>query len=87
MSRETKFSGANADREKFVFPVQLTTCRIDNLTRLIYTWSKFSLPLAAVGRSFVYTTNLVIGSVPSFSGSRNCVPMAFTAERPPAQGQ
>ena len=25
-SRETKFSGANADREKFIFPVQLTTC-------------------------------------------------------------
>ena len=24
-SRETKFSGANADREIFIFPVQLTT--------------------------------------------------------------
>ena len=29
-----------------------------------------------------------IGSVsPEFIGSRNCVPMAFTAESPPAQGQ
>ena len=36
-SRETKFSGANADREIFIFPVQLTTCRIGNLTRLIHT--------------------------------------------------
>ena len=36
-SRETKFSGANADREISIFPVQLTTCRIGNLTRLIYT--------------------------------------------------
>ena len=36
-SRETKFSGANADREVFSFPVQLTTSRIDNLTRLIHT--------------------------------------------------
>ena len=35
--RETKFSGANADRETFIFPVQLTTSRIGNLTRLILT--------------------------------------------------
>ena len=34
-SRETKFSGANRDREIFLFPVQLTTSRIGNLTRLI----------------------------------------------------
>ena len=32
-----KFSGANANREIFVFPVQLTTSRIGNLTRLIHT--------------------------------------------------
>ena len=36
-TRETKFSGANADREILIFPVQLTTCRIGNLTRLIHT--------------------------------------------------
>ena len=30
-----KLSGANADREIFILPVQLTTCRIGNLTRLI----------------------------------------------------
>ena len=37
-SRETKFSGANnADMEIFIFPVQLTTSRIGNLTRLIHT--------------------------------------------------
>ena len=34
-SRETKFSGANGDSEMFIFPVQLTTSRIGNLTRLI----------------------------------------------------
>ena len=33
--RETKFSGANGDREIFIFPVQLTTSMIGNLTRLI----------------------------------------------------
>ena len=36
-SREAKFSGANRDREIFIFPVQLTTSRIDNLGRLIHT--------------------------------------------------
>ena len=37
-SRETKFSGTNADREIFIFPVpQLTTCRTGNLTRSIHT--------------------------------------------------
>ena len=36
-SRETKSSGANGDRDIFIFPVQLTTSRIGNLTRLILT--------------------------------------------------
>ena len=36
-SRETKFSDANGDREKFIFPVKLTTCRIGNLIRLIHS--------------------------------------------------
>ena len=35
--RETKFSGTYGDRGKFIFPVQLTTNRIGNLTRLIHT--------------------------------------------------
>ena len=29
--------GANADREILIFPVQVTTCRIGNLIRLIHT--------------------------------------------------
>ena len=36
-SRETKLSGTYGDREMLVFPVQLTTSRIGNLTRLIHT--------------------------------------------------
>ena len=36
-SRETKFSGAKGDRETFIFPDQLTTSRIGNLTRSIPT--------------------------------------------------
>ena len=39
-SRETKFTGANGDEEIFIFPVQLTTSRIDNLTRSIHTLFK-----------------------------------------------
>ena len=33
--RETKFSGANGNRQKFIFSFQLTTSRIGNLTWLI----------------------------------------------------
>ena len=37
-SRETKYSGANGDdRVIFILPVQLTTSRIGNLTRLTHT--------------------------------------------------
>ena len=36
-SSETNFSGTNGDREMFIFPVQLTTSRIGNYTRLIHT--------------------------------------------------
>ena len=36
VSRETKFSGANGDKEYTIFPVQLTSSRIGNLTRLIH---------------------------------------------------
>ena len=36
-SRETKFSGTHGDGGIFIFPVQLTTSRIGNLTRLIHT--------------------------------------------------
>ena len=36
-SRETKFPGAHADREIFIFSVQLATSRIGNLTLLIHT--------------------------------------------------
>ena len=37
LSRETKFLGASGDRRNFIFPVELTTSRIGNLTRLIHT--------------------------------------------------
>ena len=37
MRRLTNFSGANGDREIFVFPFQLTTSRISNLTWSIIT--------------------------------------------------
>ena len=38
-SRETRFSGANGDREIFIFSIQLTTSRIDNLTRPVDSYS------------------------------------------------
>ena len=36
VSGGTILSGANGDMKKFVFPIQLTTGRIGNHTRLIY---------------------------------------------------
>ena len=39
-SPETKFSGANGDRQKIFFPVQLPTRRIGNLTRVIHTLAR-----------------------------------------------
>ena len=35
--RSTKFSSVKTDREILIFPVQLTTSKIGNLTRLIHT--------------------------------------------------
>ena len=35
----------------------------------------------------IYETAIRHRVSPEFIGSRNCVPMAFTAESPPAQGQ
>ena len=39
VSRDQFLLGATADREMFIFSVQLTTSRIGNLTRLIHTLS------------------------------------------------
>ena len=37
LARPNSQARTNADREIFIFLVQLTTCRIGNLTRLIHT--------------------------------------------------
>ena len=37
LARPNSQARTNGDREIFIFPVQLTTSRIDNLTRLIHT--------------------------------------------------
>ena len=67
----------NADREIFVFPVQLTTSRIGNLTRLIHILVIFVTIHTHIRRQVS----------PELIGSRNCVPLAFTAESAPAEGQ
>ena len=57
LSREPKFSGANGDRNIFIFPIQLTTGRIDNLltsTRLmcvVCVFFPFILGIKFVGRT------------------------------------
>ena len=56
-SHETKFSGANGDGEIFIFPVQSTTSRIDNLTKLI-------LPFAICDDLHTYIHTSGEGDVP-----------------------
>ena len=57
---ETKFSGADGDRGIFIFPVQLTTSRMGNLTRLIHTLScgyfqhAHFIPIMGVGKRGAY---------------------------------
>ena len=51
-SRETKFSGANVDRDIFVFPIQLTTRRIGNLTR--YFQHAHFIPIMGVRKRGAY---------------------------------
>ena len=60
-----------------IFPVQLTTSRIGDLTRLIYT-------LLYVMTIHTYIHKYINRVSPEFIGSRTCIPMAFTAESPPA---
>ena len=42
---------------------------------------------SAAASIYLYKTVIRYRVSPEFFGSRNCVPMAFTAESPPAQGQ
>ena len=46
-----------------------------------------TLGLPSSAAASIYETAIRHRVSPEFIGSRNCVPMAFTAESPPAQGQ
>ena len=60
-------------------PAHLSILRLN----LVLTYG--FLPSSAVAS--IYETAIRHRVSPEFIGSRNCVPMAFTAESPPAQGQ
>ena len=45
------------------------------------------LPISAAASIIIFKTARRHWVSPEFIGSRNCAPMAFTAESPPAQGQ
>ena len=47
-------SGANRTREILIFPVQLTTSRIGNITRLIYFQHAHFIPIVGVGKRGEY---------------------------------
>ena len=71
-SRETKFSGANADREILIFPVQLTTCRIGNLTRLIHTLALLCVTIHTQGS----------GKIRNFDGISKYSVLVFVSNDP-----
>ena len=52
-SRESKFSGANGDREVLIFPLQLTTSKIGNLTRLIHTLLLYVMMMTIQGTPYL----------------------------------
>ena len=54
------FSGRLGDREIFIFPVQLTTSRIGNLTRLIHTVLLHVMTIHTVHTYFTMVTNNTI---------------------------
>ena len=68
-SREAKLSCADEDREVFIFPVQLTTSRIGNLTRLIHTLLSYVMTI----HTYTY---IVIHS--TCNSSIYLTPVAFT---------
>ena len=55
--------------------------------RLRLEWPLRTGFLPSFTAASVYETAIRHRVSPEFIGSRNCVPMAFTAESPPAQGQ
>ena len=55
----TKFPDTNADKEIFIFPVHLTTCRIGNLTRLIHALAICGTIHTYIGRSTVVQYGLL----------------------------
>ena len=59
---------------------------IISIIRLNLVLTGFFPSFAAASISF-YKTAIRHRVSPEFIGSRNCVPMAFTAESPPVQGQ
>ena len=54
-SRETKFSGLYGDRGIFIFPVQLTTSRIGNLTLLIHTLLYVMTTQTYIHNTYIHT--------------------------------
>ena len=58
VSRETKLSGANGDREILLFPVQLTTSRIGNLTQLIHTLLLYVIDYTYFALNVVVATSM-----------------------------
>ena len=70
-------------RDGFSRPVSL----LISIRRLNLVLTEGFLLISAAASIYLYKTAIRHRVSPEFIGSRNCVPMAFTAESPPARGQ
>ena len=61
-SRETKFSAANANKDMPILPVQLTTCRIGSLTRLIHTLA-ICVTIHRIAFRVGFSSTIIIGAL------------------------
>ena len=73
-------------RDGFGNPVPRQPARVHIQTKC-GAYLRDSSPSSAAASIYLFETAIRHRVSPEFIGSRNCVPMAFTAESPPAQGQ
>ena len=88
------------NREKIIFPCPRSRLRIRPRQTgsavpsrasllILHTQAESSAipPIPAAASIYLFKIATRHRASPEFIGSRNCVPMAFIAENPPAQGQ
>ena len=82
---QPEYGDEQADADGFAEPVSRQP--LISILRLNWCLLTGFLPSSAAASFYSFITAIRHRASPEFIGSRNCVPMAFTAESPPARGQ